>query len=405
MRARAQRRFWFLKVVLGLLFVVLALPGRTRAGEDPVEASPRDIGLATTTSPLELRAPPADFQRIDEGGVALEFPASVRSRVEALVDDVESSRARLSKDLGQSVLSNVYVRVARGPDQMVELAPVGLPPYDYAAAMAYPSAHLILLSMQAPVTWEATDLKELVRHELAHLALDEAVAGHHVPLWFNEGLAMYESGEERWERWRTLSLAAFGDRLLPLSDLDKAFPRDSNGVELAYAESADVVRFLARDADRGRFGSLVQRIRIGVPFNRALEDAYSTDVRKLEYEWREDVKKHLRLLPLLTGGGMFGALTGALLVAAWVRRRRQAKAKLAQWAREEAESEVGVDATASRLVGATASRSIGAAASRSIAAQRAKPPPAGAEAASEDGPPRVPSMPVVEHEGRWYTLH
>jgi hypothetical protein len=388
MRVRAQRRFWSLKVVLGLLLIALALPGWARAEEDPVEASPRDIGLATSTSPLELRAPPADFQRIDEGGIALEFPASVRSRVETLVDDVESSRTRLSKDLGQSVLSNVYVRVARGPDQMVELAPVGVPPYDYAAAMAYPSAHLILLSMQAPITWEATDLKELVRHELAHLALDEAVARHHVPLWFNEGLAMYESGEERWQRWRTLSLAAFGDRLLPLSDLDRGFPRDQAGVELAYAEAADVVRFLARDSDRGRFGSLVQRVRIGVPFNRALEDAYSTDVRKLEYEWREDVKKHLRLLPLLTGGGMFGALTGALLVAAWVRRRKQAKAKLAQWAREEAESEV-----------------LHATASRSIAAQRVKQSPAAAEAASEDGPPRVPSMPVVEHEGRWYTLH
>jgi Peptidase MA superfamily len=401
MRVPARRRLWSLKGVLGLLLIalalVLALPEQARAEEDPAQASPRDIGLATSTSPLELRAPPADFQRIDEGGVTLEFPASVRSRVEALVDDVDSSRARLSKDLGQSVLSNVYVRVARGPDQMVELAPVGLPPYDYAAAMAYPSAHLILLSMQAPVTWEATDLKELVRHELAHLALDEAVAGHHVPLWFNEGLAMYESGEERWQRWRTLSLAAFGDRLLPLSDLDKAFPRDPNGVELAYAESADVVRFLARDADRGRFGSLVQRVRIGVPFDRAIEDAYSIDVRKLEYEWREDVKKHLRLLPLLTGGGMFGALTGALLLAAWVRRRKQAQAKLAEWAREEAESEFAVDATASRFVDATASRS--------ITAQRLKQSPAAAEAASEDGPPRVPSMPVVEHEGRWYTLH
>jgi hypothetical protein len=369
-----------LRMVSGLLVMALALPWSARAAEEAAEPSPRDIGLVATASPVELGAPPADFQRIDQGGIALEFPASVRSRVEPLVDEVESARARLSKDLGQSVLSNVYVRVARGPDQMVALAPVGFPPYDYAAAMAYPSAHLILLSMQAPVTWEGTDLTELLHHELAHLALDEAVAGHHVPLWFNEGLAMYESGEERWDRWQTLSLAAFGDRLLPLADLDKAFPRDPGGVGLAYAESADVVRFLARDADRGRFASLVQRVRVGVEFNRALEDAYSTDVRKLEYEWREDVKKHLRLLPLLTGGGMFGALTGALLMAAWVRRRRHAKAKLAQWAREEAESEA-------------------------VTVRRASQSPVAPDATPDDAPPRVPSMPVVEHEGRWYTLH
>jgi hypothetical protein len=379
--ARGVRpRLWLLKGIFGLL-IVLAIPFRAQAAQDPVEASPRDIGVVTTAAPVELGAPPADFQRIDQGGVALEFPASVRSRVEPLVDEIETARARLSKDLGQSVLSSVYVRVARGPDQMAQLAPVGWPPYDYAVGMAYPSAHLILLSMQAPVTWEATDLAEVLQHELAHLALDEAVAGHHVPLWFNEGLAMYESGEGRWQRWQTLSYAAFGDRLIPLSDLDRAFPRDAIGVGLAYAESADVVRFLARDADRARFGSLVQRVRVGAAFNRALEDAYSTDVRKLEYEWREDVKKHLRLLPLLTGGSLFGALAGALLMAAWIRRRRHAKAKLAQWAREEAESDVA------------------------MVAHRVNPARAAPDVVPDDGPPRVPSMPVVEHEGRWYTLH
>jgi peptidase MA superfamily protein len=381
---RAQRSFWSPGRAAGLFLVTLLLAilggPLARAAQATPEDSPRDIGVMAG-EPLELGAPPPDFQRIDQGGVTLEFPASVRARAEPLLDEVDSSRIRLSKDLGQAVLSSLYIRVARGPDQMASLAPVGRPPYDYAAAMAYPSVHLVLLSMQAPGTWEATDLTELLKHELAHLALDEAVAGRHVPLWFNEGLAMYESGEGRWQRWETLSYAALGDRLLPLSDLDKSFPRDTSGVSLAYAESADVVRFLARDADRARFGSLVQRVRAGVTFNRALEDAYSTDVRKLEYEWREDVRRHLRLLPLLTGGGMFGALTGALLMAAWVRRRRLAAAKLAQWAQEEAESDMR------------------------MGAPRTSQTPAAHDAALEDTPPRVPSMPVVEHEGRWYTLH
>jgi hypothetical protein len=328
---------------------------------------------------------PADFQRLDRGDVAFEFPSSVRSRVEPLLDEAESFRARLAKDLGQSGLGSVLVRVARGPDQMVTLAPPGKPPFDYASAMAYPWAsppHLVVLSMQAPVTWEATDLDETLKHELAHLALQDAVGDHHVPLWFNEGFAMYESGELRLARWETLSRAAFADRLIPLAELDSAFPRESTGVHLAYAESADVIRFLARDADRARFGSLMQRVRAGVPFTRAIEDAYGTDVRKLEYEWREEVRRHLRLLPLLTGGGLFGALAAALLVAAWIRRRQHAKAKLAEWAREEAEGDVVP------------------AAARVPRAQVAGEP-AGGEAAV----PAVPTMPVVEHEGRWYTLH
>jgi hypothetical protein len=265
---------------------------------------------------------------------------------------------------------------------MADLAPRAAQVPKYAAGVAYPALRTALLSLQAPVTWEATDLALTLRHELVHIALDEATANHHVPRWFNEGLAMHESGELRWSRLETLWHATLANRLLPLVELDQAFPSDGSEVGLAYAESADVVRFLMRDSDRARFGSLIQRLRGGAAFDRALEDAYGTDGRKLEYEWREDVGHHFGLLPILTGGGFIWTLTVALAVAAWVRKQRKAKAKLAQWAREEAEADAA------------------------MAAAQATPQAEPREAVqAENVPARIPSVPVVEHEGRWYTLH
>ncbi len=90
----------------------------------------------------------------------------------------------------------------------------------------------------------------------------------------------------------------------PLADLDRGFPAGGYEVSIAYAESADFVRFLMRDADRARFGSFVERMRAGAGFDRALEDAYGTDLRKLEYEWREDMGHHFSVIPMLTGGGV-----------------------------------------------------------------------------------------------------
>jgi hypothetical protein len=380
---RRLRIVWlcFLATVLLLCRVPQAHASPDEAGERP----PHDVGIVVQPSAAALAAPPADFQRIDHGWLAVEFPASVRARIDELLRDADQARLQLSEDLGQPVLDHALVRVARTPEQMEELAPRNEPPPPYAAGVAYPSVHLILLALKAPDSWEAPDLSEVLRHELSHLALASALGDHSVPLWFNEGVAIHESGELYLKRWSTLWNASLSRRLIALSELDRAFPIDRVEVGVAYAESADVVRFLMRDADRARFGSLVERVRGGVAFDRALEDAYGTDVRTLEFEWREEVGRRFGLIPALTGGGVLWVLIAALSVAAWLKRGQRARAKLAQWAREEAEAEAAV-ASASALTAASSIKS----------------------GEAETGPGaslRRPSLPVVEHEGRWYTLH
>jgi hypothetical protein len=320
---------------------------------------------------------PPDFESFDEGWIQLSAPASIHERIAPLLRDASEFRTRVSEDLGQPVLAHVVVRVVRSPEQMAELAPEGAPPPTYAAAVAYPPLHFIMLALKAPVTWEAPDLGELMRHELAHVALADAVGDRHVPRWFNEGLAIRQSGELPWARLKTLWDASLSRTLIPLKDLDTAFPSASYDVNVAYAESADFVSFLMRDADRARFGSLVQRVGAGVAFDRAIEDAYGTDMRTLEFQWREEVGRRFGIVPMLTGGGLIWVVILGLAAAAWVKRRRRAKAKLEQWALEEAQ----VDAA--------------------LAAAQASD----AGSSDEDLPARPPSSGVVEHEGRWYTLH
>lgn len=385
--ARRSRSTMPWRGVLALLGALVALTwgsGRAWAQPDaPDTTPPRDVAVVVQPSAVKLPPVPAEFQRIDRGWLVVEFPASVRERVESLVEDATEYRGRLSDEFGQVLLEHAIVRIARTPEQMAELAPEGAPPPPYAAGVAYPSAHLALLALQAPDTWEAPNLVELMRHELAHLALSDAVGGQHIPRWFDEGLAIHESGEVPWARRMVLADAELGRRLLPFSDLDRGFPNDRYEVNVAYAESADFVAFLLRDADRVRFGSLVQRMRGGTEFGRALEDAYGTDLRKLEYEWRTELSHRFGTIPALTGGALLWVVISALAGVAWARRRKRAKEKLAQWAREEAEMEAAI-----------------AAADRDRTAKSVAPP-------AEEALPGslAPGVPLVEHEGRWYTVH
>jgi hypothetical protein len=209
-----------------------------------------------------------------------------------------------------------------------------------------------------------------------------------VPRWFNEGFAVAASGELSWKRTRTLWDATLSDTLMPLSELDAQFPSDPYRVNIAYAESADFVRFLLKSADRARFASMIDRVKEGQPFERALGDAYGSDERKLEYEWREELKKRYGYLPALTGTSFVWIGVVVLMGIGYVKKRRASKAKLAQWEREEAALDAAYAVAKRRSLEAVAES-------------------AGAAASAGDHVPvkSTPPVPMVEHDGTWHTLH
>jgi hypothetical protein len=352
-------------------------------GNATAEKSPRDVPMVLQPSAIAIPPLPETDQVRDLGWLRVAYPPSAHERVEPLLDDADDVKAQLADELGQPVLTRpVEVRVARSFDDMTALAPSEIPPPPYASAVALPGLRLVLLSMRAPGTEEGTDLKELLRHELAHIALDDAVDSKHVPLWFNEGFAVHASNEDPVMRLQSLTSASLSKSLIPLSELDRGFPSDHYEVSVAYAESADFVRFLLRQADRARFASLIDRTHKGEDFDRALADAYGTDERKLEYEWREELAKRYTFWPVLLSGSLVWVLVVGLLAVGLVRRKRRDKLTLARWEREEREE---AEEMARRAAIAAAVQSV--------------PPPPG------EGRPLTPSVPKIEHDGDWHTLH
>ena len=376
MKGRAVASFLSLVLVLA----VALFTGRDARADGAVAVAPRDAPFILEPQTVRVRALPASYSVRNLGWLRIAYPPGVAERVEPLVEHAEAVKAELAQELGQTVLGDVEVRVARDADEMVELAPAGLTPPSYAVGVAFAPLHLVLLSLRDPGSNEAPDLEEVFRHELAHVALEDAVAGHDVPRWFNEGLAIHLSGELHFKRVHTLWDATYSKNIMPLSELDSNFPSDRYQVNVAYAESADFVRFLLRDPDKARFRALVERVRGGQPFDHAIADAYGIDMRRLEYEWREELNKRYSFFPVAAGGSLVWVLVIGLMVVGYLRRRRQAKAKLAQWEREEA----ALDAALTRV--------------------RA---PGDAPPAPEPPFPmaKPADLPRVQHDGSWHTLH
>lgn len=112
-------------------------------------------------------------------------------------------------------------------------------------------------------------------HELTHLIFWEFAQGQEIPLWLNEGLAIYESG-----------LIGYADEMLqnkvkttehiPLKELVEAeiYPRTKEKMELYYAQAEKTVEFLITQHGRQRFSRFCQSLLSNQSFIKALNLAY-----------------------------------------------------------------------------------------------------------------------------------
>jgi hypothetical protein len=184
----------------------------------------------------------------------------------------------------------------------------------WGAAVAVPGARTILIRA------DEGDLVRTLRHELAHLALHEAVAVR-VPLWFDEGYASWAAGE--WDRLGTLelNLTVVRGAVPTLTGLDGALRGSASSADAAYALAVSAVAELARRNPTGTLTPLLRRLESGEDFDAAVLATTGLTVGRFEQEWQRAVRRRYTLGNWLIAGG--GWLIVALLVAVQVRRRRR----------------------------------------------------------------------------------
>lgn len=385
MRSRRVRTHSFL---LALAVLTATLTSARRASAEAPEArEPADV-LAVDTS-LAIPPLPSGFVEKRIGEVRWAYHGSDADIARDLQSKLEASWHKVVRELGRAVPNDLTIRIARGPEDMRALAPKANPPPDYAVGVAYPALGLIILSVVTPESWLPPDLPTVMTHELSHVALHRAVRGAALPLWFVEGLATHQAGEQRITRVRTLWEATVAGDILPLDLVSRSFPTRPQQVNLAYAQSADLVRhLLSSSSEAGRLPRMLGHVAEGASFEQAVTMAYRTDIDYLERDWRQTLNERFRILPMvLTGTALWGGIA-LLAIVAFVRRRSQHHAKLARWAEEEAASDRALLALSQR---APALNIQGDARIINVYALPA--------------PVREAGVPTVEHDGQRHTLH
>jgi hypothetical protein len=327
-----------------------------------------------------------------EGAVKWTYPSAALAEIRDLQTDAREIWARLGTELGVYLEPELDIRVAVNPEQMAALAPAGRTVPPYASGVAFPPEGVVLLTLTAPESWVRPDMPKLLAHELSHVALHRALDGHSIPRWFAEGVAIHHSGEHSFARIRTLWAATLRGGLVGLRDLSERFPEQHGEVDVAYAESADLVGFMLEgQAGPHRFRALCAGLQSGVPFEGAFAAAYQMTLPELEQQWRTQLGQRFGRWPsILSGLTVVWALAALLLVFGYLQVRRKHRRTLERWALEEAP----------------------AALPQPQAAVAAPPPPPLPRSVADavldawgDQQRHEGGIPTIVHEGRSYTLH
>ncbi len=296
------------------------------------------LGSSGSSSAAQDEDPalPKDWTSVTTDHFYFFYPARIEDFVRPVIDGSETDLARMESILGPARNDPIEVRISRSTKELKKVKP-GAPPFEWATGIAMRGERMILLSLTPPGGGKLVALRELFLHEVVHILTFDATNRTDLPIWFTEGLAIHLSGEFSFARHKTLLAAALRNDLLPISRLDQHYPDQGRKVNIAYAQSADLVKFIS-----DRYGSeaaviptLFKKLRRGDAFEPALESICKRSVKQIENEWLQSLNVQYKWVPSLTGGGALWGLMTVLLIMAYVRRLRRARSVLRRMELEE----------------------------------------------------------------------
>ncbi|CAA9312488.1 MAG: hypothetical protein AVDCRST_MAG40-1057 [uncultured Gemmatimonadaceae bacterium] len=227
--------------------------------------------------------------------------------------------------------------IALAPDRARFRALTGGAAPEWGAAVAFPAAQRIVMQGQRAGS-DAGDPAEVLRHELAHLALHEALGGL-PPRWFDEGYASYAAGEWGRDELLATNVALVLGPIPSLAGLDSGFYRGASTAEASYALAYRAVAELAAlDRERG-LTLFFEHWREGGSLEQAVRLAYGLTLPGFEQRWQTRTRRRYGALAAATDVTVASAIFVGMLFPLWLMRRRRDRRRLADLRAADVEAE------------------------------------------------------------------
>jgi len=205
-----------------------------------------------------------------------------------LMDACEEGLARLTQDIGTYPERPIKIYIYASAN---DLKGAMIFPQEWTGGVAFTAFSTIAIGITpSNLDWG----KRAVVHELAHLVVHQATFSPYgqLPLWLDEGLAMYNEGELDPVFRSCLQEAILEDKLISVRSLCSPFSAETEKVCLSYAQSYSLVEYLLDNYGQDKMLDLLTILKQGSTYDEALIEVYDFDIDGLDARWRGTLASH-----------------------------------------------------------------------------------------------------------------
>jgi hypothetical protein len=252
-----------------------------------------------------------------------------------LMDVCEEGLARLTQDIGTYPERPIKIYIYASTS---DLKGAMIFPQEWTGGVAFTAFGIIAIGIPpSNIDWG----KGALVHELTHLVVHQATFSPYgqLPIWLDEGLAMYNEGELDPVFRSYLQEAILEGKLISVRSLCSPFSAETEKARLSYAQSYSLVEYLLDNYGQYRMLELLTILKQGSTYDEALTEVYSFDVDGLDARWRAtlsnpvtqaqmEVWLHPALISVLAALATVLVLWGALALEGRSWRRASGESKI-----------------------------------------------------------------------------
>ena len=316
-----KRKSIITTVIVFVILVILAPGGMTAGSGTGSETGRVSENRITRVFHLETSGSM-------EGTVTIVFPKGEENLALELEETVEGTAAKLEGTYGMGLPPHIVVEIFGSEESFRMRAPGSFPEWGAGAALSGSST---ILLKSPSIHYFRFPIRNILAHELGHLALFRLGIGGGVPLWFHEGFATHVGGEHHFSDHLHLFKAASSGSLIPLESLNRFYPDNPQRVTLAYVESYDAFDFLLQKKGVGGLRELLSLLREGNDWEDSFMGTYGIGSRSFSREWIARTRNRYGWIILLSDRSMLWVGLTALVLLAGVVKIWKTQRKKKKW--------------------------------------------------------------------------